>query len=146
MRGRHRSRATLHHASALVESIDRFVPSNDEITFIDNSPMQEREALNDYFTEQVVGAPFVVEMGPSDNLRREPTRGMKLHLLEAQFEILGHAARGLMSPIEGDAGLGKPVSTVVLARTRRRLMVLALFAILSLWSAGLWWVFQRFAA
>ena len=34
-------------------------------------------------------------------------------------------------------------STSVLARTRRRLMVLALFAILALWSAGLWWVFQR---
>lgn len=105
--------------------------------------MQDREALDDYFTEQVVGAAFVVEMGPSDSVRREPTRGMKLHLLEAQIELLGHAARGLMSPLQGDAGLGQPVSTSVLARTRRRLMVLALFAILALWSAGLWWVFQR---
>jgi hypothetical protein len=104
------------------------------------------QGLDDYFTEQVVGAPFVVEMGPSDNLRREPVRGLKLHLVEAQFEILGHAARGLVSPLEGDAGLGKPVSTVVLARTRRRLLVLALLSILALWSAGLWWVFQRFAA
>jgi hypothetical protein len=108
--------------------------------------MQEREALDHYFTEQVVGTPFVVDMGPSDSVRREPTRGLKLHLLEAQFELLGHAARGLASPLQGNAGLGQPVSTVVLARTRRRLMVLALAAILALWSALLWWIFQRVAA
>jgi hypothetical protein len=105
--------------------------------------MQDREALDEYFTEQVVGAPFVVEMGPSEGIRREPARGLKLHLLEAQAELLGHAARGLLSPLQRDAGMGQPVSTVVLARTRRRLLVLALVAILALWSAGLWWLFQR---
>lgn len=107
--------------------------------------MPDRAALDDYFTEQVVGAPFTVAMGPSEGVRREPTRGLKLHLLEAQAELLGHAVRGIVSPIEGDAGAGKPVSTAVLARTRRRLLVIGLVAILALWSALLWWLFQRVA-
>jgi hypothetical protein len=108
--------------------------------------MQDRETLDRYFTEQVVGESFVVEMGPSVGVRREPTRGLKLHLLEGQVELLGHAARGLVSPLQGDAGLGKPVSTLALARARRRLLVGSLLAILALWSALLWWVFQRFFA
>ena len=108
--------------------------------------MQDRETLDRYFTEQVVGEPFVIEMGPSVGVRREPTRGLKLHLLEGQVELLGHAARGLVSPLQGDAGLGKPVSTLALAKARRRLLVGSLLAILALWSALLWWIFQRFFA
>jgi hypothetical protein len=107
--------------------------------------MQDREALDRYFTEQVVGEPVVVEMGPSAGVRREPTRGLKLHLLEGQVELLGHAARGLVSPLQGDGGLGKPVSSVALARARRRLLVGGLLLILVSWSAALWWIFQRFA-
>ena len=107
--------------------------------------MEDREAIDRYFTEQVVGEPIVVEMGPSAGNRREPTRGLKLHLLEAQAELLGHAARGLVSPLQGDAGMGRPVSTYALARARRRLMVLGLVGILALWSALLWWLFERFA-
>lgn len=108
--------------------------------------MTDRAALDDYFTEQVVGLPFTVEMGPSTGVRREPTRGLKLHLLEAQAELIGHAVRGLVSPLQGDAGAGQPISTAVLARTRRRLLVIGLLGILALWSAGLWWLFQRFGA
>lgn len=108
--------------------------------------MQDRDALDRYFTEQVVGEPFVIAMGPSAGVRLEPTRGLKLHLLEGQVELLGHAARGLVSPLQGDAGLGKPVSTLALARARRRLLIGSLLLILSLWSAVLWWVFQRFFA
>lgn len=107
--------------------------------------MQDRAALDRYFTEQVVGEPIVIEMGPSEGVRREPARGLRLHLLEAQAELLGHAARGLVSPLQGDAGLGQPVSTEALARARRRLLVIALFGILALWSAMLWWVFERVA-
>lgn len=107
--------------------------------------MQDRQALDRYFTEQVVGEPVIVAMGPSEGVRREPARGLRLHLLEAQAELLGHAARGLVAPLNGDAGLGKPVSTEALVRARRRLLVLGLFAILALWSVLLWWVFERFA-
>jgi hypothetical protein len=107
--------------------------------------MQDREALDRYFTEQVVGEPVVVEMGPSVGVRREPTRGLKLHLLEGQIELLGHAARGLVSPLQGDGGLGKPVSSLALAKARRRLLVGGLLLILVLWSAALWWIFLRFA-
>jgi hypothetical protein len=107
--------------------------------------MQERESLDRYFTEQVVGEPIVVAMGPSEGVRREPARGLRLHLLEAQAELLSHAARGLVSPLQGDAGLGQPVSTEALVRARRRLLVIGLFAILSIWSALLWWVFELVA-
>lgn len=115
-------------------------------SFTDNSPMTDRNALDDYFTEQVVGLPFSVEMGPSVGVRREPTRGLKLHMLGAEVELIGHALRGLVSPLQADAGAGQPVSTAVLARMRRRLLVIGLLAILALWSACLWWLFQRFAA
>lgn len=108
--------------------------------------MPDRTALDDYFTEQVVGAPFTVEMGPSANVRREPARGLRLHMLEAQAELLGHALRGIVSPLQADAGSGQPVSTARLARARRRLLVTGLAAILALWSAGLWWLFQRLSA
>jgi hypothetical protein len=108
--------------------------------------MRDPAALDDYFTEEVVGPAFTVEMGPSVGVRREPTRGLKLHMLEAQAELVGHALRGIVSPLQADAGTGRPVSTTLLARTRRRLLVIGLVAILVLWSVGLWWLFQRFAA
>ncbi len=105
--------------------------------------MQDREALDRYFTEQVVGEPVVVTMGPSDGIRREPARGLKLHLLEARAELVGQALRGLVSPQAGDAGLGTPVSPVALAQLRRRLLVLGAIGVLALWSVLLWWIFQR---
>jgi hypothetical protein len=108
--------------------------------------MADHTALDDYFTEQVVGSAFTVEMGPSAGIRREPTRGLKLHMLSAQAELLGHALRGIVSPLQADGGSGQPVSTAQLARARRRLLVIGLAAILTLWTAGLWWLFQRFAA
>lgn len=108
--------------------------------------MQDREALDRYFTEQVVGEPVVVAMGPSDGVRREPARGLMLHLLEARAELIGHAMRGLVSPApDGGATLGTPVSASALARTRRRLLAVGLVALLALWSVLLWWVFQRYA-
>lgn len=101
--------------------------------------MQDREALDRYFTEQVVGESMVVEMGPSANVRREPARGLKLHLLEAKAELVGQA-------LQGEAGgLGKPVSPVALGRTRRQLLIGGMLLILVLWSAALWWIFLRFA-
>lgn len=100
--------------------------------------MQDREALDRYFTEQVVGESVVVEMGPSAGVRREPTRGLKLHLLEGKAELLGQA-------MLGEAGLGKPVSPMALAKTRRQLMIGGMLLILVLWSAALWWIFLRFA-
>ena len=117
----------------------------DTPSIADNLTMQDRTALDRYFTEQVVGEPIVIAMGPSEGVRREPQRGLRLHLLEAQAELLGHAARGLVSPLNGDAGFGQPVSTQALVRARRRLLVLALFAILALWSILLWWIFERVA-
>jgi hypothetical protein len=36
-------------------------------------------------------------------------------------------------------------STLALVRARRRLLALALFAILALWSVLLWWIFERVA-
>jgi hypothetical protein len=108
--------------------------------------MQDRAALDRYFTEQVVGEPVVVTMGPSDGVRREPARGLRLHLLEARAELIGHAMRGLVSPApDGGAPLGTPVSASVLAKMRRRLLTFGLLAVLALWSALLWWVFQRYA-
>ncbi|MEK8030156.1 hypothetical protein AACH06_04915 [Ideonella sp. DXS29W] len=107
--------------------------------------MQDREAVDRYFTEQVVGEPMVISMGPSVGVRREPSHGLKLHLVEGQVELLAQAARGLVSPLQADDGLGRPVSPIALARARRRVLVGALVTILALWSAALWWIFLHVA-
>lgn len=107
--------------------------------------MRDRQSLDRYFTEQVVGAAMSVSMGPSDGIRSEPSTGLRLHALRDEVELLAHAASGIVSP--GNAGpvVGRPVSLAILTRTRRRVLVLGLLAILAVWSAGLWWAFMRFA-
>ncbi|MFO1338894.1 MAG: hypothetical protein U1F53_11800 [Burkholderiaceae bacterium] len=96
--------------------------------------MQDPRALDHYFTEQVVGEAFVVEMGPSAGVRREPAGGLRLNLLSTQAELFGNALRGHAAP-------GQPASEQALARARRHLQVLGLLAFLALWSVALWWAF-----
>lgn len=100
--------------------------------------MQDREALDHYFTEQVVGEPFVVEMGSHANVRHEPARALRLHMLLAEAELMGHAAKGLFDPLSTDLGNGQPASVRSMARARRRLLVISLVVILAAWTAGLW--------
>lgn len=100
--------------------------------------MQDPQALDRYFTEQVVGEALVVEMGPSAGVRREPASGLRLNLLSTQVELLGNALRGHAAP-------GQPASELVLARARRRLQVLGLLVFLALWSVALWWAFGHLA-
>ena len=100
--------------------------------------MQDPQALDRYFTAQVVGEAFVVEMGPSAGVRREPASGLRLNLLSAQAELIGNALRGHAAP-------GQPASELALARARRRLQRLGLLAFLALWSLALWWAFAHLA-
>lgn len=99
--------------------------------------MQDPKALDRYFTEQVVGEAFVVAMGPSTGVRREPASGLRLNLLSTQAELFGNALRGHAAP-------GQPASELALARARRRLQALGLLVFLALWSVALWWAFGRF--
>ncbi len=96
--------------------------------------MQDPQALDRYFTEQVVGEAIVVEMGPSAGVRREPASGLRFDLLSNQAELFGNALRGHAAP-------GQPASELALARARRRLQVLGLLAFLVLWTVALWWAF-----
>ena len=106
--------------------------------------MLDAEALDRYFTAQVVGVAIAVEMGPSDGIRREPAQGMRLHLLGGHAELLGEAARSLTSPTSTAAWAGQPRSELSLARARRRLLAGGSLLFLVAWSAALWWLFRRF--
>ncbi|MBT9599477.1 MAG: hypothetical protein IV094_26140 [Vitreoscilla sp.] len=107
--------------------------------------MLDAQALDRYFTEQVVGQPIAVEMGPSSGIRREPAQGLRLHLLGGHAELLGQAARSLFAPASTASWAGQPRSEQALARARRRLLAGGAVLFLVAWSAALWWLFRQFA-
>jgi hypothetical protein len=108
--------------------------------------MLDAEALNRYFTEQVVGETVAVEMGPSNGVRREPVQGLRLHLLGGRAEVLGQAAHSLFAPSSTSRWAGQPRSELALARARRHLMAGGALLFLVAWSAALWWLFRQFGS
>lgn len=93
--------------------------------------MQYPDSIDRYFTEQVVGRPFTVVMGPSAGLRQQPTRGVLVTWLGGRVELVGVALRSLWAESPADAVLGQPLSLPGLVRWRRGLLAAAWL----LWSA-----------
>ena len=101
--------------------------------------MQSPEAIDRYFTEQIVGRPFTVDMGPSARVRQWPQRGVLVEWLGGAARLTAIATRTAWADDPVDALIGQPVSIPDLLRWRRR----ALAALLVAWSATLtgllWW-------
>ncbi|WP_374674653.1 hypothetical protein [Ideonella sp.] len=98
--------------------------------------MHDRDAIDRYFTEQVVGAPVSLTLGPGDTVRREPPAGLTWRLSGTEAEQLAAAARALLSGSPA-VPAGQPQSAWAARRARRRLAA-ALAGLLVAWPALLW--------
>ena len=102
--------------------------------------MHDARSIDQYFTEQIVGPPQVVAMGPSVGQTRAPSRGV---LVDGPRQMLSYtlmAARSAWAAEPGEVLVGQPVSLPSLARWRLGLLAVAWL----LWSALLvgacaWW-------
>jgi hypothetical protein len=104
--------------------------------------MQTQASLNQYFTEQIVGAPVCVSLGRSDRVRRTPSHGVVIDRLNADASLLRQATLSLLS--DAPAPAGRPLNLASLARTRTRLLLIGLAG----WTAGIvavmhWWPLIR---
>lgn len=101
--------------------------------------MQSPEAIDRYFTEQVVGRRFIVDMGSSADVRHWPRRGVLVDWLSGAAELTAIATRSAWADEPADAMLGQPVSLPGLVRWRWRVLAAAFGGWSALLAAGLWW-------
>jgi hypothetical protein len=102
--------------------------------------MQHPDSVDRYFTEQVVGRPFTVDMGPSAGKRSAPSRGVLVEWLSGRAELTGVAFGSLWADEPSDPLLGRPLNLPGLLRWRSGLSLLIGLA----WTATvvgltLWW-------
>lgn len=98
--------------------------------------MNDRDTIDRYFTEQVVGAPVTVSLGPSDAVRREPPAALAWRFTGTEPEQLA-AAVGSMLAGGSPSGAGQPSSAWAARRARRRVAALLVVLLLA-WPALLW--------
>lgn len=101
--------------------------------------MTSPEAVDRYFTEQVVGPTIVVTLGPTGTRRREPSNGALLDGLSRRVELIGTATRSLLSPEPWRALAGTPVGLPELRSARRWVVAAALLAWTGLVAGLVWW-------
>jgi hypothetical protein len=103
------------------------------------------EQMDRYFTEQVVGGPMPITLGPGTPLREPPPHGAWASLAEGRAAVYGLAARSLVSGSPLQAIAGRPFSMPALLAARRKLEVAGWAAMalagLLLWSVLLWFLF-----
>jgi hypothetical protein len=102
--------------------------------------MQTQESLDAYFTQQIVGSPVRVSLGPSARVRQTSRHGVVIDRISGQASLLRQAGQSLLSSDWTPALSGRPVNRRRLLRVRRALVVIGLLA----WTAGvaglaLWW-------
>ncbi|MBI5270451.1 MAG: hypothetical protein HY856_12330 [Burkholderiales bacterium] len=98
--------------------------------------MNDREAIDRYFTEQVVGGPVSVVLGPSDAVRHEPPAALVWRLTGTEPEQLAIAARALLGG-DGASVPGQAGSAWATRRARRRVVAVLTLGLLA-WPALLW--------
>ena len=102
--------------------------------------MQDPEAIDRYFTEQVIGQPFTVEMGPTATAKTQSSHGVLVEWLGSRASLTGMAARSLWGQEPMQALQGQPVNLQLLLRWRGRTLLVAwaLWSLL-LTAAIVWW-------
>lgn len=93
--------------------------------------MQDQQAIDRYFTEQVVGRPFNVTLGRSVGVQTQPARGVLIEALSGAATLSALATRSMWAGDPAEVVMGQPVSLPGLARWRRGLLV----ALVAGWSA-----------
>jgi hypothetical protein len=102
--------------------------------------VQHPDDVHRYLTEQIVGPPFSVDMGPADSVQVQAAGRPVLLWLEQRFSLAGVAARSLLGN-PATAAAGRPLNLAGLRRWRLGLAA----ALLLGWSAALvggtvWWL------
>jgi hypothetical protein len=102
--------------------------------------MQDPEAVDRYFTEQVVGQAFMVEMGPTATAKTLSPHGVLVQWLGGKASLTGMAARSLWANEAAGVLHGQPVNLPELLHWRRRALLIA-WGLWSLLLSGvfLWW-------
>jgi hypothetical protein len=100
----------------------------------------QQSSLDQYFTEQIVGAPVSVSLGPTARVRQLPGHGAVIDRISGEASLLRQATLSLLSDDPATALAGQAIRLPGLARTRRRLLLLGLLA----WTAAVvavlhWW-------
>jgi hypothetical protein len=103
--------------------------------------------VNAYFTQQIVGGPVVLAMGPSAGLRQLPRQGVAVRWLGGQASLTALAARSLLAARPNEVLVGHPVSVPALRRMRRSVLLGLMSLVLVVWTALLltagWWFRQQ---
>jgi hypothetical protein len=101
-----------------------------------------RDDINRYFTEQVVGGPVSLAMGPATRVRQVSDRGVLIEWLGARARLIGVAGGSLWATEPVRALAGQPVALDALLPVRRRLLQWALAGGVLAWAvvlgAGVW--------
>ena len=102
--------------------------------------MQLPQAVDRYFTEQVVGQPFTVAMGPTASARSLPTRGVLIEWLGGAASLTATASHSLWASDPSAPLIGTPVNLQALLARRRAVLVLAWLAWTAVVAAIMaWW-------
>lgn len=96
-------------------------------------PLQASDAIDRYFTAQVVGRHMVVDMGLSATARNQPVQGVVVEWASGRARVSRMAWRSLWVSNPVDAVSGQPVYLPQLVRWKRRVLLLALLV----WSLAL---------
>jgi hypothetical protein len=104
--------------------------------------MPEADDIDRYFTEQVVGGPVSVPMGPTAGARQVSDHGVLVEWLGARTHLIGVAAKSLWAAEPTRALAGRPLQLSQIPPLRRRLLLGGLLLWSLLLSAGLWLLFD----
>lgn len=85
--------------------------------------MHDALSIDQYFTEQIVGGPFTVDMGPSVGWREQPRRGVLVEGLRGAIRTTLLASRAAWAADPATVVAGQPLSLPGLARWRRLLLL-----------------------
>lgn len=92
--------------------------------------MQDAQAIDRYFTEQMIGRQLVIDMGSSAGMRTLSRHGVQVEWLSGQVRLGDMALRSLLVADPAEAVAGRPFNLLRLKRWRRR----ALLALALLWT------------
>ena len=108
--------------------------------------MQDAEAIDRYFTEQMIGRQLVIDMGASASVKTLSRHGVLVAWLSGQASLTDMALRSLVANDPAAAVAGRPLNVLRLTRRRRRLLLALALLWTVLVATGTGWLVQRWLA
>jgi hypothetical protein len=105
--------------------------------------MHDAQSIDQYFTEQIVGGPITVDMGPSVGIAEQPRQGVLVERLRGLTEMSLLGVRSAWAGEPADVVMGRPLSLTGLARWRLGVLLAAWAGWSLLLTAVLAWAWRR---